>query len=194
MLSVLNIKSEKDLDQVKTKTRSLEKEFKDIKPSMNRTGEEGASRIKKKMEGIYDILDQHLSERDSIDPSKIKVLASGFESTSANESFGMLTDDSKFEHPLMQRETQTKSTTQIRKKRKVESNDKSKTIELLKESVENQNRKNEVMIEATKELKNGMTEPANIMVSSFKDVMKCLLEQKKRTFVLKATVDLSVLF
>ena len=106
----------------------------------------------------------------------------------------MLTDDSKFEHPLMQRETQTKSTTQIRKKRKVESNDKSKTIELLKESVENQNRKNEVMIEATKELKNGMTEPANIMVSSFKDVMKCLLEQKKRTFVLKATEYLSVLF
>ena len=50
------------------------------------------------------------------------------------------------------------------------------------------------MIEATKELKNGMTEPANIMVSSFKDVMKCLLEQKKRTFVLKATVYLSVLF
>ena len=60
MLSVLNIKSEKDLDQVKTKTRSLEIEFKDIKPSMNRTGEEGASRIKKKMEGICDILDQHL--------------------------------------------------------------------------------------------------------------------------------------
>ena len=66
-LSVLNINSEKDLDQVKTKARSLEKEFKDIKARMNRTGEEGASRIKEKMEGTYDILDQHLSERDSID-------------------------------------------------------------------------------------------------------------------------------
>ena len=72
--SVLNINSEKDLDQVKNKTRSLEKEFKDIKARMNRTGEEGASRIKGKMEGTYDILDQHLSERDSIDPSKMKVL------------------------------------------------------------------------------------------------------------------------
>ena len=88
-LSVLNINSEKDLDQVKTKTRSLEKEFKDIKARMNRTGEEGASRIKEKMEGNY-ILDQHLSERDSINLSKRKVLSSGFESSSANESFGIL--------------------------------------------------------------------------------------------------------
>ena len=38
-LSVLNINSEKDLDQVKTKTCSKEKEFKDIKARMNRTGE-----------------------------------------------------------------------------------------------------------------------------------------------------------
>ena len=35
------------------------------------------------------------------------------------------------------------------------------------------------MIEATNELKNGMIEQANIMVSGFKDVMKCLLEHKK---------------
>ena len=41
-LSALNINSEKDLDQIKTKTRFLEKEFKDIKAGMNRTGEEGA--------------------------------------------------------------------------------------------------------------------------------------------------------
>ena len=41
-LSALNINSEKDLVQVKTKTRFLEKEFKDIKAGMNRTGEEGA--------------------------------------------------------------------------------------------------------------------------------------------------------
>ena len=90
----------------------------------------------------------------------------------------MLTDDSEFEYPLMQRENQSKSTTQIRKK-KVKSNDKLKMIELLRESVEKQNRNNEIMIEATKELKNGMTEQANIMVSGFEDVMKGLLEQKK---------------
>ena len=54
----------------------------------------------------------------------MKVLSRGLESSFANESFGMLTDDSEFEHPLMQRETQSKSTTQIRKKRKVDSNDK----------------------------------------------------------------------
>ena len=43
-LSVLNIISEKDIDQVKTNARSLEKKFKDIKAHMNRTGEEGASK------------------------------------------------------------------------------------------------------------------------------------------------------
>ena len=102
---------------------------------MNRTGEEGTSRIKEKMEGTYDILDQHLSQRDSIDPSKMKVVSNGFESSSANESFEILTDDSELEYPLMQKETQSKSTTQIRK---VESDDKSKMIELLRESVENQ--------------------------------------------------------
>ena len=96
-LSVLNSNSEKDLDQVKTKTRSLEKEFKDIKVRMNRTGEGGASRNKEKMKGTYDILDQYLSEEDSIDLSKMKALSSGLESSSANESFGILTDDSQFE-------------------------------------------------------------------------------------------------
>ena len=95
-LSVLNSNSEKDLDQVKTKTRSLEKEFKDIQSRMNRTGEEGASRNKEKMEGTYDILDQYLSEEDSIDLSKMKALSSGLESSSANESFGILTEDSEF--------------------------------------------------------------------------------------------------
>ena len=127
---------------------------------------------------LYNILDQHLSERDSIDPSKMKVLSSGFEGSSANESFGMLTDDSEFEYLLMQRETQSKSTTQIRKKRKVELDDKSKMIEFLRELVENQNCNSEITITA-KELKNAITEQANIIVSGFKDVMNCLLEPKK---------------
>ena len=105
------------------------------------------------MEGTYDTLSQHLSERDRIDPSKMKVLSTGFESSSVNESFGVLTDDSEFEYPLIQKETQSKSTIQIRKKSIVESDDKSKMIELLRGSVENQNRNNELMIEATKELK-----------------------------------------
>ena len=120
---------------------------------MNQTGEEGASRIKEKMEGSYDILDQHLSEKDSINLSKVKVLSSSFERSSSNESFGMLTDDSKFEYPpLIKRETQSKLTTQIRKKRRVESNDLSNIIELLRELVENQNHDNKIMIEATKEI------------------------------------------
>ena len=130
------------------------------------------------MEGTYDILDQHLSERDSIDPSKMKVLSSSFESSSANESFGILTDDSKIEYQLIRKETQSKSTTQIRKNKKVESDDESKLIELLRESVKNKNRNKEIVIEANKELRNRMTEQGNIMVLCFKDVMKCLLEQK----------------
>ena len=113
---------------------------------------------RKQMEGTYDILDQHLSKRGSIDPGKMKVLSSGFESSFANEYFVMLTDNSEFDYPLMQKKTQNKSTTQIRKKSKVESDDKSKMIELLRESVENQNRNNELMMEATMELKNGLTE------------------------------------
>ena len=52
-------------------------------------------------------------------------------------------------------------------------------IGFLRESVENENRNNELMIEATKELKNGMREQANFMVPDFKNIMKCLLEQKK---------------
>ena len=39
-----------------------------------------------------------------------------------------------------------------------------------------------------------MTEQANIMVSGFKDVMKCLLEQRKWTFEQKTTLYLSALF
>ena len=88
----------------------------------------------------------------------MKVLSSSFESSSANESFGILTDDSKIEYQLIRKETQSKSTTQIRKNKKVESDDESKLIELLRESVKNKNRSKEIVIEANKELRNGMTE------------------------------------
>ena len=79
----------------------------------------------------------------------------------------------------MQRKTQNKLSIQIRKKRKLDRDDKSKMMELLRESVENQNWNYETMIEATKELKNGKTEQASIMISGFKDVVKFLLELKK---------------
>lgn len=91
----------------------------------------------------------------------------------------MLTAISKFEYPLMQRKTQNKLSIQIRKKRKLDRDDKPKMMELLRESVENQNWNYETMIEATKELKNGRTEQASIMMSGFKDVVKFLLELKK---------------
>ena len=71
---------------------------------------------------------------------------------------GSLLATPKFEYPLIQRETQSKSTTQIRKNKKVESDDESKLIELLRESVKNKNRNKEIVIEANKELRNGMTE------------------------------------
>ena len=79
----------------------------------------------------------------------------------------------------MQRKTQNKLSIQIRKKRKLDRDDKPKMMELLRESVENQNWNYETMIEATKELKNGRTEQASIMMSGFKDVVKFLLELKK---------------
>ena len=119
----LSVNSDKDLDQVKTKTRSLEKDIEDIKARMNRTGEEGSSRIKEKWKEPKMLL-INISLTDGIDPSKIKVLSSNFESNSANESFGVLTDESEFECPLTQMETQSKSTIQIRKKSIVESDDK----------------------------------------------------------------------
>ena len=75
----------------------------------------------------------------------MKVLLSGFESSSANESLEMLTDDSKFEDPLMQTETQRKLKIQIRNKRKFESDDKSKMIDLLRDSVKYQTRNNEIL-------------------------------------------------
>ena len=71
---------------------------------------------------------------------------------------GSLLTTPKFEYPFIQRETQSKSTTQIRKTKKVESDDESKLIELLRESVKNKNRNKEIVIEANKELRNGMTE------------------------------------
>ena len=71
---------------------------------------------------------------------------------------GSLLTTPKFEYPLIQRETQSKSTTQIRKNKKVESDDESKLIELLRESVKNKNRNKEIVIEANKELRNRMTE------------------------------------
>ena len=73
-------KSEKELNQIKTKTRSLEKEFKEIKLRMSRTGEEGADKIKEKMKDTFDLIDTYLSERDSIDPNKMNIISSGIDS------------------------------------------------------------------------------------------------------------------
>ena len=84
--NLCHINREKDLDQVKTKTCSVEKIFKGIIAHMNWFEEEGASRIKEKLEGTYDMLDQHLFKIDSTDPSKMKVLSSGCESCYASES------------------------------------------------------------------------------------------------------------
>ena len=65
----------------------------------------------------------------------MKFLLSGFESSSTSEALEMLTDDSKFEHPLMQTERPSKLTIQIRKKGKFESDDKSEMIDLLRDLV-----------------------------------------------------------
>lgn len=75
----------------------------------------------------------------------MKFLLSGFESSSTSEALEMLTDDSKFEHPLIQTETQSKLTIQIRKKRKFESDDKSEMIDLLRDLVAYQTRNNEIL-------------------------------------------------
>ena len=65
----------------------------------------------------------------------MKFLLSGFESSSTSEALEMLTDDSKFEHPLIQTERPSKLTIQIRKKGKFESDDKSEMIDLLRDLV-----------------------------------------------------------
>lgn len=64
-----------------------------------------------------------------------------------------------------------------KKQKKFESDDKSKMIELLRNSVEYQNRNNEIM-QGYQEIANGIPEQVNITVLSFNDVMKCLLGQK----------------
>lgn len=64
-----------------------------------------------------------------------------------------------------------------KKQKKFESDDKSKMIELLRNSVEYQNRNNKIM-RGYQEITNGIPEQVNITVLSFNDVMKCLLGQK----------------
>ena len=75
----------------------------------------------------------------------MKFLLSGFENSSTSEALKMLTDDSKFEHPLMQTERPSKLTIQIRKKGKFESDDKSEMIDLLRDLVAYQTRNNEIL-------------------------------------------------
>ena len=65
-----------------------------------------------------------------------------------------------------------------RPKRKA-NDDKDNIYKLLRLSVDNQTRNNEIMVEAASELKTGMIEQATVLVNGFKDVMKSLLENKK---------------
>ena len=170
------VDTKKDLEQIKTKTRTIEKEFKDIKLRMSRTGEEGAAKVKEKIKDTYDLLDQYLSERDSIDPEKMSIISSGLES-----DIHMTDDDDGADADL---ETSSSSTGTSNKKiekrvakRKRKNND--DLYELLRLSVENQTKNNEIMTEAAKELRSGMKEQATVLVDGFKDVMKSILENKK---------------
>ena len=93
------VDTRKDMEQMKTKTRAIEKEFKDIKMRMSRTGEEGAAKIKENIIDIYDFLNQYLSERDTVDPQKINIISSGLEfetndmdSISTNDDSAALAD------------------------------------------------------------------------------------------------------
>ena len=170
--------SEKELNQVKTKTRALEKEFKELKLRMSRTGEEGADKIKEKMKDTFDLIDEFLSERDSIEPTKMAIISSGIESDNAS----FMTDDideSENSSSLSSPSPAPKSRGKEKRPKRKASDDKDDVYKLLRLSVDNQTKNNQIMIEAASELKTGMIEQATVLVNGFKDVMKSLMENKK---------------
>ena len=188
-LSELETDTDKDLEQLKTKTRSLQKEFKDLKARMDRTGEEGALKIKEKMISTFDLLDEYLSERDSIDPAKMKILTSGLTQNEQAEQVPIQPQsderDPAEQNPAEQNDTTGKaeacsSKQKVSKKKEGKKRKNTEDVyDLLKFSVDNQAKNNEIMKTAAKELKEGMVEQANVLVTGFKDVMKTLVENKK---------------
>lgn len=173
--------TDKELEQLKNKTRALEKEFKEIKARMDRTGAEGALRIKEKMIDTYDLLDQYLSERDSVNPDRMNIISSGL----VNEQLvaDMLPDDCDIEQEE-NTSNDSKELVDVNKPKAPKNPKKRKSTddvyELLKVSVENQSKNNQIMQGAANDLRNGMVEQANVLVSGFKDVMKTLMENKQK--------------
>ena len=61
-----NVREPKEIEQVKTKLKNLENDYKKAKARIGHTGEEGANKIKEEVE-FFDEIDEFLGHRDAVD-------------------------------------------------------------------------------------------------------------------------------
>ena len=75
--------SERTVPQVKKRQENLEYEFEQLKVKASKTGQEGLNKIKESFP-YYNIFDQTMGYRDSVDPTKMKIESSSFMPSASN--------------------------------------------------------------------------------------------------------------
>ena len=180
--------STRTLAQVKKRQKNLEYEFKQLKQRTRSTGEAGIKSIK---DGFpyFDLFDEVMGHRDSVDPSKMAIEGSATfangESGASNAAADVTEismNSSMEETPSTatdigeKRKTDEKSRSKVKRKRRdvkdggIAPEWQSKFFEMWERSMEEDNARYERSAEMFREAQNKQMEQTNAILAGFKDI------------------------
>ena len=183
-------KINKLLQQVKKRQQNLDNEYKQLKQRTRSTGEAGIMKIK---EGFpyFDIFDEVMGHRDSIDPSKMAIEGSST-FTSEPRVNDAAQNESESEPPDDVTEVQESSVKRKAEKNKQENSGRkgkrrrrdvpesttqdwqSSFVEMWEKSMEQDNARSERSAEMFREAQSRQMEQTNAILAGFKDIFKDL--------------------
>ena len=190
--------SQRTLQQVKKRQQNLDNEYKQLKQRTRSTGEAGIKKIK---EGFpyFDIFDEVMGHRDSIDPSKMAIEGSStFTSESSvndtlhNESVNVSLDESEpaddvtgvqksSEKRKAEKEQEKSGRKGKRRRRDISENTtqdwQSSFMEMWEKSMEQDNARFERSAEMFHDAQNRQMEQTNAILAGFKDIFKDLVSK-----------------
>ena len=185
-------RSTRTLAQVKKRQKNLEYEFNQLKQRTRSTGEAGIKSIK---DGFpyFDLFDEVMGHRDSVDPSKMAIEGSttfpNGESGASNAAADVteISRNSSIEETPStatdigeKRKTDEKSRSKVKRKRRdvkdggVAPEWQSKFFEMWERSMEEDNGRYERSAEMFREAQNKQMEQTNAILAGFKDIFKDL--------------------
>ena len=187
--------SQRTLQQVKKRQQNLEDDYKQLKQQSRSTGEAGIKRIKNGFP-YFDIFDEVMGHRDSIDPSKMAIKGSSTFSAEDDDNASVVENENLSFDDAEETSEEINNVQRSSEKRKAEMQDKSghkgkrrrrdvptenKTtdwqttfVEMWERSMEQDNARFECSTEMFRESQSRQMEQTNAILAGFKDIFNDL--------------------